>query len=97
MTRWFIYILFCDGKTFYVGMTDDLERRILQHKNKYYTFTEKFSHIELVYSEQLTSRNEAKNREKQLKCWSVAKKKALIAGDKVLLVKLSKSTGFVEV
>ena len=97
MTRWFVYILFCDGKTFYVGITDDLERRVSQHKNKYSTFTKKFFHIELVYSEQLASRNEAENREKQLKGWSVAKKKALIAGDKASLVKLSKSTGFVEV
>ncbi len=78
-------------------MTDNLERRVLQHKNKYSTFTKKFSHIEPVYSEKFFTRNEAENREKQLKGWSVAKKKALIAGDKELLVKLSKSTGFVEV
>jgi predicted GIY-YIG superfamily endonuclease len=97
MASWFVYILFCDGKTFYVGITDNLKRRFFQHKNKYSTFTKKFSHIELAYSERFFTRGEAKNREERLRGWSVAKKKALIAGDKNLLIKLSKCTGFVEV
>ena len=51
----------------------------------------------MVYSEQYFTRKEAEEREKQLKGWSTAKKKALMAGDKVLLIKLSKSTGLGEV
>lgn len=90
---WSIYILFCDKKTFYVGMTDNLSRRIFEHKNKYSIFTKKFSEIELVYSEGLKSRQEAINRETQIKGWSYAKKKALIDGNKELLVKLSRSAG----
>ena len=52
--------------------------------------------IKLVYSEKLNSRQEAVNRESQIKGWSFAKKKALIDGNKELLIKLSKSTGIGE-
>ncbi|MFA5175598.1 MAG: GIY-YIG nuclease family protein [Patescibacteria group bacterium] len=97
MTNWFIYILFCDQKTFYVGMTDNIERRFLEHKNGYSNFTKKFSDIQLVYTENFTTRNKAESRERQIKGWSIAKKKALIIGDKNLLKKLSKSTGIGEV
>jgi len=97
MTNWFIYILFCDQKTFYVGMTDNIERRFLEHKKGYSNFTKKFSDIQLVYTENFATRNEAESRERQIKGWSIAKKKALIIGDKNLLIKLSKSTGIGEV
>lgn len=88
---YFVYILFCDQKTFYVGLTDNLEKRIAQHKRKESFFTKKFSDIELVYSEEYPRRIQAEAREIQLKKWSIAKKKALIKGDKELLIKLSKS------
>jgi len=89
---WFVYILFCDQKTFYVGITDNLERRLLQHKRKESFFTKKFSEIELVYRESYNTRKVAELREQQLKRWSVAKKKALIDGNKELLKKLSKGS-----
>ncbi|MBI3671708.1 GIY-YIG nuclease family protein [Candidatus Azambacteria bacterium] len=31
---WYLYILLCNQKTFYVGITDNLARRLKQHKNK---------------------------------------------------------------
>lgn len=89
---WFVYILLCDQKTFYIGITHDLDNRVIEHKNKQSFFTKKFSEIELVYSEELMNKFAAEKREKQLKGWSFAKKKALIKGDKTLLVTLSKST-----
>ena len=64
---WFVYLLLCDQKTFYVGITPDL-------------FTKKFSEIELVYCEKYDDKYQAAKREKQLKGWSVAKKKMLIEG-----------------
>ena len=88
---YFVYILLCDQKTFYVGLTNNLERRIIQHKRKESFFTKKFSDIQLVYSEKYQKGSFAEARENQLKKWSVAKKKALIADDKKLLVELSKS------
>ena len=81
---------FCNQKTFYVGITDNVERRLRQHKNKESFFTKKFSDLELVYTEKFTTRKEAEKREKQIKGWSIAKKNALITNDKEKLVKLSK-------
>ena len=66
---------------FYVGSTNNLDRRLLEHQNKLSNFLHKFSDIELVYHEEFDSRENAWKREKQLKGWSNAKKKALIEGD----------------
>lgn len=78
-------------------MTSNLERRVHQHKQGQSSFTKKFSTAELAFFEQYLTREEAEKREKQIKGWSIAKKKALIQGDKELLVKLSKGTEFVEI
>jgi len=94
MDSWFVYILLCDQKTLYVGRTEDLEKRLTEHQRGYSPFTKKFSEIELVYQEQCGSYRKAEQRESQLKKWSVAKKKALIAEDKALLTELSKSREF---
>lgn len=90
--RWFVYILLCDTKTFYVGVTGNLSRRIIEHKNKSSFYTKQFTELRLVYQETFESEKDALRRERQLKGWSVAKKKALVVGNKVQLVKLSKST-----
>ncbi len=75
---WYVYILNCDQKTFYVGITNNLEFRLTEHKNKKPFFTKKFSNIKLVCTEQFNTKTEAARREKQLKGWSRAKKIALI-------------------
>lgn len=93
---WYVYILFCDNKIYYVGMTDDLKRRINQHKKGESFYTKQFSDIQLVYSERQLSKMEAEKRELQIKKWSVAKKKALINGDLKLLKKLSKGLEIVD-
>ena len=86
----YVYILLCDEKTFYVGLTDNLERRLQQHQRKESFYTKKFSSVGLVYNEQASSRQAGERREKQMKGWSVAKKKALISGDIEKLQHLSK-------
>jgi len=93
---WFVYILLCDNRKLYVGLTDNLERRLQQHRKKQSFYTKQFSAINLAYKEEYQTRKDAELRERQLKGWSVAKKKALIAGNKNLLIKLSKSTGIGE-
>jgi len=93
---WILYILFCDHKTFYVGITDNLERRLRQHRNKESFFTKKFYELELVYTEKFNKRVEAERREKQIKGWSVAKKKALIDNKRDELIKLSKCREIVD-
>jgi len=88
---WFVYILLCDQKTYYVGLTHDLEQRFQSHKSKFNIATKEFSDLQLIYHEQFKNRYEAERREKQLKGWTASKKKALIEGDKALLIKLSKT------
>ena len=95
MRPWFVYVLLCDQKTFYVGMTEDVRKRLIEHQRGYSPYTKKFSDIQLVYQEQCRNHVEAEQRELQLKKWSVAKKKALITRDTALLRKLSKGRGLV--
>ena len=88
---WFVYILFCDKKTYYVGLTHNIEQRLNSHKSKQNIATKEFYYLELVFTEKYKTRREAEKREQQLKCWTVAKKKALIEGNLELLKQLSKS------
>ena len=89
---WFVYILLCDQKTFYVGITDNLKLRINKHKDKKSFFTKKFSDIEIVYCEKYSSKYLAAKREKQLKGWNQAKKKMLLEGK----LGINTCTGIVE-
>lgn len=93
---WHIYILLCDQKTYYIGLSSNVLLRFESHQLKKNPATKRFSELKLVYVEDFKTRKQAENREKQLKRWSVAKKKALIDGDKPLLIKLSKSRSVVE-
>lgn len=87
---WFVYILFCDQKTYYVGLTHNLKQRYASHQAKENIATKKFSDIKMIYHEQFITRTKAEKREQQLKGWSFAKKKALIQGNLELLKQLSK-------
>jgi putative endonuclease len=89
---WFVYLLLCDQKTFYTGITTDLNRRVKVHKLKHSFFTKRFSEVKIVYFEKYHSQVEARRRERQIKGWSKAKKKTLVSGNTKLLQKLSKST-----
>lgn len=88
---WFVYILLCDNESYYIGLSGNLEKRIASHKTRRNIATKEFTNIKLVYFETYTTRKEAGNREMQLKKWTRAKKKALIASDFDLLKKISKS------
>jgi predicted GIY-YIG superfamily endonuclease len=78
----FAYIVECDDQTFYVGSTDDLDRRIAQHEaGEGSEWTRSRLPVKLVWSESFMSRDEALTIERQLKGWSRAKKIALIDGD----------------
>ena len=80
MKTWYVYLLLCDQKNFYIGITDDVKKRFREHKNKQSFFTKKFSDINLVYCERYANKYEAARREQQLKGWSGAKKQMLIDG-----------------
>ncbi len=76
------YMLHCHGGQFYVGHTDDLDRRIAQHQSGLIPgFTATRRPVALVWSEAFPTRDEARAAEQRLKGWSRAKKMALIRGD----------------
>lgn len=75
MKRFFVYILTNKSHTLYIGVTNDLVRRIYEHKNKLtHGFTGKYNLNKLIYVEKYASPLEAITREKQLKGWSRMKK-----------------------
>ena len=54
-------------KYIYVGLTNDLERRLEQHQNGWNKTTKPYRPFELIHAENFTIRPEARNREKYLK------------------------------
>lgn len=59
-----------ESKTLYAGMTNNLARRVYEHKNKLLDgFTKKYNITKLVYFETISDINTAIKREKQLKNW----------------------------
>ncbi|PJE50579.1 hypothetical protein COV27_02760 [candidate division WWE3 bacterium CG10_big_fil_rev_8_21_14_0_10_39_14] len=86
-----VYILRTSSNTLYVGQTNNLEKRLKEHKNKSSRsakYIKYFEYFKLVYSEEYSTRIEAMRRERQLKGWTKSKKEALISGDLLLLKKL---------
>jgi len=66
-------------KTLYVGVTNDLERRVYEHKNGLTPgFTKRYNINQLVLVEETSDVNEATTREKQLKGWVRRRKIELI-------------------
>ena len=63
----------------YVGVTNDLQRRNIEHKEKRVKgFTEKYNVHKLVYYEQTSDIEAAQNREKEIKKWRREKKDRLV-------------------
>jgi putative endonuclease len=81
-TTYYVYILTNHTRMFYIGMTDDIRRRTLEHKIGFHkdSFTEKYRLNQLVYYEEAVDSDRALSREKQLKGWSRRKKISLIEG-----------------
>jgi len=66
----YVYILTNQSKTLYIGVTNNLERRVYEHKHKLKDgFTKKYNLTKLVYFEMFNDINDAIKREKQLKNW----------------------------
>lgn len=77
---YYVYILTnYTNSVMYIGMTNDLTRRISEHKSGLIEgFTKKYHVHKLVYFESTEDVNNAIKREKQLKGWTRAKKNALV-------------------
>jgi len=78
--EYYVYIMTNKSRTLYTGVTNDLMRRVYEHKNKLdpKSFTSKYNIQFLVYYESTPSVHVALAREKQIKGWLRAKKIALI-------------------
>ena len=78
--NYYVYILTNKtNRVLYTGVTNDLKRRIYEHRNKSADgFTKKYNVHKLVYFDYTTDVRSAISREKQIKGWTRAKKVALI-------------------
>jgi predicted GIY-YIG superfamily endonuclease len=82
LVAFWVYILRCADGSYYVGHSDDLAVRLQQHETGVlggYTATRR--PVQLVYSQDFTTRDEAFAAERRIKGWSRTKKEALIRGD----------------
>lgn len=76
---YYVYIMTNHSRTLYTGITNNLMRRVVEHKQKRIPgFTQKYNITQLVYFEETRDVNAAIAREKQIKGWLRAKKIALI-------------------
>jgi putative endonuclease len=79
MATYWVYILSSASRVLYVGVTNALERRTQEHRDKAApSFTCRYNVDRLVYFEQFRDVRDAIAREKQLKGWRRAKKLSLI-------------------
>jgi len=79
--RFYVYILASKSRRLYVGMTNSLFGRVLQHKaGEMEGFTKRYRIVRLVYFETFRFVNNCIARETEIKKWRRSKKVALIEG-----------------
>jgi len=78
-----VYILLTDRNTLYTGQTDDLKRRLIEHRSKNgkgAKYLRMFADFKIVYTEMLQTRNDALKREAAIKKMDRKHKDLLIQG-----------------
>jgi len=92
MKNYYVYILECSDKSYYTGVTNNLEKRLAEHQaGDIHGYTSARLPVKIIYSASFSDINEAIKCEKQIKGCSRKKKEALIRGDFDSLIQLSKS------
>jgi len=92
--QYFVYIVCSDSGTLYIGMTNSIYRRALEHKRgEVEGFAAKYNCNRLVYYEGFDDVTKAIDREKQLKRWVRKKKIALIESKNPRWVDLAEKWG----
>ncbi len=89
MSYFYVYILKCKDGSYYVGQTDDIEKRVSEYQaGRYSGYTSTRLPIEVVFVQPFASRREALFAEYQIKKWGKKKREALIVGswDKVRIL-----------
>ena len=72
---WIVYVIQCEDKSFYTGITTDIQRRFTEHlKRKGGRYTRSHRPEKVIYTENRLNRSEALKREDQIKGWSREKK-----------------------
>jgi len=90
LTFW-IYILRCSDDSYYTGHTDNLEKRIGEHQTgQCHGYTASRLPVELAWSQECTTRDEALSAEMHIKGWSRKKKEAMMRGDWSAVSQLAK-------
>jgi len=78
----YVYILCCSDGSYYTGHTDNLEKRMVEHlSGECGGYTSTRLPVELLWSQDCTTREEALSAEQQIKGWSRKKKEAMMRGD----------------
>lgn len=86
---WYVYIIETKRGHFYTGTTNDVSRRVNEHKDgRGARHTRIFGFKKLLYQEEGPTKSNALKREAQIQGWTRKKKLALIKGDLKLLKKL---------
>ncbi|MDP3013327.1 MAG: GIY-YIG nuclease family protein [Candidatus Subteraquimicrobiales bacterium] len=76
---YFVYLIQCEDKSIYTGITSDLERRFNQHKRKKGgAYTQSHTVEKILYTEKFKTKSEALKRESEIKGWRREKKLNLI-------------------
>ena len=93
--NYYVYIVECSDKSYYTGITNDLERRIEEHNlgNNTSSYTFKRRQVVLKYYAHFFDVNQAIVWEKKIKGWSRKKKEALFVEDWDEIKELAKSKG----
>ncbi len=79
LNEYYVYIMTNASRTLYTGVTNDLQRRVYEHKSgRGSVFTKKYRITRLVYYEAYNDVRNAIAREKQIKGWRRSKKVVLI-------------------
>ncbi|OGB83374.1 hypothetical protein A3F66_05840 [candidate division TM6 bacterium RIFCSPHIGHO2_12_FULL_32_22] len=78
MEYFFVYMLQCKDDSYYIGQTDNIERRLSEHSEGLSEYTKIRRPVELVFLENCQTREAAFELERKIKKWSRKKKQALI-------------------
>jgi len=93
MKPFWVYILRCSDGSYYVGHTDDLEKRVGEHQSGAIPgYTTNRRPVSLVFASDTVTRDQAILTEMRVKRWTRAKKEALIQGDWGRLKSLSRGS-----
>jgi putative endonuclease len=81
--QYFVYMLLCADGSYYVGITNDVERRVWEHNagTNLTAYTHSRRPVQIAHASSFSQVEDAIRWEKQLKGWSRAKKGALANGD----------------